>query len=91
MSVISQFMHSPKEVHLQAAYRVLQYLKGTPGKDILYKRNGELLLEAYTNADYAGSIVERRLTSAYCTFLGGNLITWRSKKIRCGISVKCRS
>ena len=34
----------------------------------------------YTNADYAGSIVNRRSTSGYCTFLGGNLITWRSKK-----------
>ena len=28
VSVISQFMHSPKEVHLQSAIRVLQYLRG---------------------------------------------------------------
>jgi hypothetical protein len=80
VSVISQFMHSPKEVHLQAAHRVLQYLKGTPGKGILFKRKGDLVLEAYTDADYAGSIVDRRSTSGYCTFLGGNLVTWRSKK-----------
>ena len=80
MSVISQFMHSPKEAHLQAAYRVLQYLKGATGKGILFKRNGGLVLEAYTDADYAGSIVDRRSTSGYCTFLGGNLVTWRSKK-----------
>jgi hypothetical protein len=80
VSVISQFMHSPKEVHLQAAHRVLQYLKGTPGKGILFKRNGGLVLEAYTDADYAGSIVDRRSTSRYCTFLGGNLVKWRSKK-----------
>ncbi|RVW64248.1 Retrovirus-related Pol polyprotein from transposon RE1 [Vitis vinifera] len=62
------------------AYRVLQYLKGTPGKGILFKRNGGLVLEAYTDADYAGSIIDRRSTSGYCTFLGGNLVTWRSKK-----------
>lgn len=80
VSVISQFMHSPKEAHLQVAYRVLQYLKGTPGKGILFKRNGGLVLEAYTDADYAGSIIDRRSTSGYCTFLGGNLVTWRSKK-----------
>ncbi|RVW23389.1 Retrovirus-related Pol polyprotein from transposon RE1 [Vitis vinifera] len=73
-------MHSPKEAHLQITYRVLQYLKGTPGKGILFKRNGGLVLEAYTDADYAGSIIDRRSTSGYCTFLGGNLVTWKSKK-----------
>ena len=34
----------------------------------------------YTDADYAGSLVDRRSSSRYCTFLGGNLVTWRSKK-----------
>lgn len=80
VSVISSFMHNPKEVHLHAVYRVLQYLKGTPGRGILFKRNGGLALEAYTDADYAGSVVDRKSTSGYCTFLGGNLVTWRSKK-----------
>ena len=73
-------MHNPKEVRLQVAYRVLQYLKGTPGRGILFKRNEGLVLEAYTDADYAGSVVDRRSTSGYCTFFGGNLVTWRSKK-----------
>ena len=59
---------------------MLQYLKGTPGKGILFKRNGGLVLEAYTDADYAGSIIDRRSTSRYCTFLDGNLVTWKSKK-----------
>ncbi|RDX73816.1 Copia protein, partial [Mucuna pruriens] len=31
-------------------------------------------------ADYARSVVDRRSTSRYYIFLGGNLITWRSKK-----------
>jgi hypothetical protein len=80
VSVISQFMHSPKEVHLQAAHRVLQYLKSTPGRGILFRRNGGLMLEAYTDTDYVGSLIDRRSTTRYCTFLGGNLVTWRSKK-----------
>lgn len=32
------------------------------------------------DADYAGSIVDRRSTSRYCAFLGGNFVMWRSKK-----------
>jgi len=39
-----------------------------------------MILEAYTDADYAGLVVDRRSTFGYCTFLGGNLVTWRSKK-----------
>lgn len=80
VSLVSQFMHSPREVHLQASHRILQYLKGTPGRGILYKRNGNAIIEAYTDADYAGSVIDRRSTTGYCTFLGGNLVTWRSKK-----------
>ena len=80
VSVISQFMHDPSEPHLQTAYKVLNYLKGNPEKGILFKKNDTLALEAYTDADCAGSIVDRRSTTGYCTFLGGNLVTWRSKK-----------
>ena len=73
-------MHDPREPHLQAAYRVLHYLKGNPGKGILFKKNNTLALEAYTDVDYAGSLVDRRSITRYCTFLGENLVTWRSKK-----------
>ena len=51
MSLISQFVHDPRELHLQAAYRVLHYLKGNPKKGILFKKNDTLALEAYTDAD----------------------------------------
>ena len=81
VSVISQFIHNPKEVHLQAANRVLPYLNGSPGKGILFKQNSLLVLEAYTDANYIGSMVDRKSTTRYCTFLGGNSVTWRSKKL----------
>lgn len=82
VSVISQFMRSPKEAHLQATHWVWQYLIGTPWKGILFKRNegGGLVIETYIDADYARSIIDRILTSGYCTLLGGNLVTWISKK-----------
>ena len=58
MIVISQFMHDPRELHLQAAYRVLHYLKGNLRKGILFKKNNTLALEAYIDVDYAGSLVD---------------------------------
>lgn len=79
VGVVSQFMHDPKE-HLDAIYKILKYLKGSPGRGLLFRKGRELTIEAYTDADWAGSIVDRRSTSAWCTFVGGNLVTWRSKK-----------
>jgi hypothetical protein len=80
VSVVSRFMHNPKEMHLKAVHRILQYLKSKPGRGVLFKKGESLTLEAYTDADYAGSLDDRRSTSGYYTFLGGNLVTWRSKK-----------
>lgn len=80
VGVVSQFMHSPKEIHLQAVYRILHYLKNSIGRGLLFKKGEKLNLEVYTDADYAGSIDDRKSTSGYCTFFGGNLVTWRSKK-----------
>jgi hypothetical protein len=34
----------------------------------------------YTDADWVGSVTDRKSTSGYFTFVGGNLVTWRSKK-----------
>ncbi|XP_028070908.1 uncharacterized protein LOC114273348 [Camellia sinensis] len=64
ISVVSQFMHAPHQIHFEAVMRILRYLKSALDKD----------------ADWTGSVIDRRSTSGYCTFVGGNLVTWRSKK-----------
>ena len=73
-------MHNLKEVHLWAAHRIIQYLKGTLGNGVLFKRGNELTLEAYTDSNYVGSDDDKRVTLGYCTFLESNLVMWSSKK-----------
>ncbi|CAL5338710.1 unnamed protein product [Camellia sinensis] len=80
VSVVSQHMQSPKEAHQEAVFKILRYLKGSPGKGLLFKPSEQKEVAIFTDADWAGSIEDRRSTTGYCTFVWGNLVTWKSKK-----------
>ncbi|TYK05138.1 putative mitochondrial protein [Cucumis melo var. makuwa] len=80
VSVVSQFMQAPYEKHMEAVNRILRYLKNTPGKGLMFRKTNRKTIEAYTDSDWAGSVIDRKSTSGYCTFVWGNLVTWRSKK-----------
>ncbi|RDX97989.1 hypothetical protein CR513_19160, partial [Mucuna pruriens] len=79
------FLHEDleEEVYMEITPRFYSHNEkntASPGKELLFRKEGTLSMEIYTNADYAGSVVDRRSTSRYCMFMGGNLVTWRSKK-----------
>ncbi|RVW22667.1 Retrovirus-related Pol polyprotein from transposon TNT 1-94 [Vitis vinifera] len=59
---------------------VQTFLFLTPGQGVLYENRGHTQVVGYTDADWAGSPTDRRSTSGYCVFIGGNLISWKSKK-----------
>ncbi|WVZ21045.1 hypothetical protein V8G54_008367 [Vigna mungo] len=81
LSVVSQYMHNPGEKHMNVVMHILRYLKFTPGRGILFtKHTNYQEINVYTDADWVGAIDDRRSTSGYFTFVGGNLVTWRSKK-----------
>lgn len=65
-----------------AVFRIFRYLKSAPGRGILYAPNGHLRVSALSDADWAGSPSDKRSTSGYFIFVGGNLnlVTWKSQK-----------
>ncbi|RVX13112.1 Retrovirus-related Pol polyprotein from transposon RE1 [Vitis vinifera] len=79
VSVVSQFLQSPCDSHWDVVIRILRYIKNTPGQGVLYENRGHTQVVGYTDADWAGSPTDRRSTSGYCVFIGGNLISWKSK------------
>ena len=80
VSVVSQFIHNPSNQYMSVVNRILAYLKSSPSKGILFSKHGHLEIEGYTDFDFAGSKLDRKSTSRYVSFVGGNLVTWRSKK-----------
>ncbi|CAL2255656.1 unnamed protein product [Prunus armeniaca] len=80
VSLISRYMERPTEIHLQAAKRVLRYLKGTLSFGVFYKKGGKGELVGYTDSDYAGDQDDRRSTSSYMFMTGSGAISWSSRK-----------
>ena len=80
VSIVGQFMASPTINHWAALQQILCYLKGAPGRGLLYANHGHTNIECFSDADWAGSKVDGRSTIGYCVFVGGNLVSWRSKK-----------
>jgi len=78
--VLSRFMHQPRKLHMEAALRVVRYLKGAPGKGLFFSSNTDFRLRAYCDSDWAGCPLTRRSTIGYCVFLGPSLISWKSKR-----------
>jgi hypothetical protein len=78
--VLSRFMHEPRKLHMEAALRVVRYLKGAPGQGLFFSSNNDFRLRAYCDSDWAGCPLTRRSTTGYCVFLGPSLISWRSKR-----------
>ena len=77
---LAQFMHSPTTVHMQAAKRILRYLKGNSDQGILFASSSAAQLTAYCDSDWASCPTTRKSTTGFCIFLGNSPISWKTKK-----------
>lgn len=74
-----QFLHHPTTIRLEAAQRVLRYVKGTLHQGI-FLSPGPLSLSAFIAADWAGDPCDRKSIAGFIVFLESNPISWSSKK-----------
>eukprot|EP00253_Pinus_taeda_P032349 PITA_32349 len=80
VNTLSQFMVEPNRAHWATAKHVLRYLQGTIDYGLLYKKGKHIKLSGFTNADWAGSLVDRKSTSRYCFNIGSGITSWCRRK-----------
>jgi hypothetical protein len=80
VGMVGHFQSAPKQSHLVAVKRIFKYLKGTMTYGLWYPRNQNFQLIAYSDADWANCVDERKSTSGGAFFLGDSLVAWLSKK-----------
>lgn len=76
----ARFQSDPRETHLNVDKRIFRYLIRTSNLDFCLKKRESYRLQGYCDADYVGDKIERKRTSEGCHFIGGNLVSWTSKK-----------
>ena len=76
----SQFMQLPRKPHLDAVHRTLCYVQSTLDYALFYAADAPLALYGYTDADWAGSIADRRSTSGFMFSFGSAAVTFGAAK-----------
>ncbi|XP_019240162.1 PREDICTED: uncharacterized protein LOC109220154 [Nicotiana attenuata] len=80
VQTLSQFMQKPNKSHMEAALRIVRYIKNQPGQGILLSSIYNNTVSAYCDADWAACPNSRKSISGYLIKLGYSLTTWKSKK-----------
>jgi histone deacetylase 1/2 len=77
---VCQFLHAPTTVHWEAVKRILRYVKQCTKLGLKIYKSPSTLVSAFSDADWAGNIDDRKSTGGFAVFLGTNLVSWSSRK-----------
>ena len=91
MSCAARFNSKPKQCHATAIKTILRYLHKTKDKGLIIDFDGNLHLDAYCDADFAGlwksespgDPAGARSRGGYIIYLGGVPLIWKSSLLSC--------
>jgi Reverse transcriptase (RNA-dependent DNA polymerase) len=86
VSQVARFSHNPKKSHASAIKSIIRYLNRTSDKGMIIKPTGNLAIDCYVDADFAGlhgrdpdrSPSSAKSRTGYIITLGGCPIVWKS-------------
>nr|XP_016478366.1 PREDICTED: uncharacterized protein LOC107799738 [Nicotiana tabacum] len=67
--LVNRFQSNPKESNFKEAKRILRYLEGTQDLVLFYPSGASFNLIGYADTDFAGYLVDRKITSRMAHFL----------------------
>jgi histone deacetylase 1/2 len=77
---VCQYLHAPTTEHWTAVKRILRYVKDTVATGITFVKSPHVYLSAFSDADWAGCLDDRRSTGGFAIFVGPNLVSWSARK-----------
>jgi hypothetical protein len=75
---LSRHLVHPAETHMQAAKRVLRYLRGTIDHCLVYTREQKVHVYGSADADWAGEAETAKSTTGYGFSAGSGVLTWKA-------------
>ena len=78
VSTVSRFMSNPERPYWEAVKWILRYLRGSTNIKLCFG-SSEPVLVAYTDADMAGDVDNRKSISGYLITYAGGAVSWQSK------------
>ena len=89
VTFLSRYLHKPGVAHMNAAKRVLIYLRGTTELGLRYTRDAKVLeqklqkqntLYAMADSDFAGCLDTGKSTTGYMIFMNGAVVAYYSAR-----------
>ncbi|XP_047250133.1 uncharacterized mitochondrial protein AtMg00810-like [Capsicum annuum] len=74
------YLTQPKQSYMNAALRIIRYIKGKPGQGLLMSSSKKDTLTTHCDADWAACAFSRKSITCFIIKLGDSLVSWKSKK-----------
>nr|GEY78871.1 hypothetical protein [Tanacetum cinerariifolium] len=72
---LSQVMHAPKLADMKSDFKVLRYIKHSPGTSIQYSKSDKFHVSAFVDSDWAKCTATRKSVTGYAVYLRDNLVS----------------
>jgi hypothetical protein len=80
VGALSQVMAGASQEQWNMGLNVVKYLKGARNLELTYRKHGSMDMIGYADSDFANDKSDGKSIYGYAVFVGGNVVSWRSKK-----------